>query len=620
MPPDPKALIALFGEPSVEGLRYIYPLGRYVFLVAMIFFFFDVAQNRGWIKNGRPAWIALYNRRTLSTAAFVSILALCILVLLISWTNGGTQDYSAIGGLLPYSDAAGYFDGAERLLHDGILTSWAERRPLNAAFFAARLFISGENFYIAMVIQAIVVATVLFLASTAIGKLQGTSTSLVFFAINFAFLSGCLYRTLSEPLGVSFGLISFALYWSSIAERNLAYYSFATFFLALALLTRAGAMLELLASIIFAMLFFARDWRMRCVAFSTTCAAVAGGWLLNAALVRMYGTGGALLSNFSYVIYGLSQGGKNWSQAAIDFPQLTGDESHIASFLYQKAFETIVSNPLLLVTGLARSLSNSLVYFPRDLFYLLADASDGGAPWKPVHAVVPEALLIPVTVYGVFRLTSGQRATLNRFHLFLLFQIAGFTLSLPFFYQEGGMRLTAATFPFLAAAVAMILAACKTAVTFPKQVDVPQIQRRTAIALGLAIVAISLTAPLASRMWVPAPAFDAVTCADKSNQFQITLGVGTAYINILDGNVASVLPDVRRSAFRVSDINEMKDFWQTIATPLTVVSSFDYVSRSIRLVSGPVGFASGPRRVVSLCATSLGNGIFSYHEPAQKTN
>jgi hypothetical protein len=36
---DPKALFALFGQPSVEGLRYIHPLARYVFLAAMIFFF-----------------------------------------------------------------------------------------------------------------------------------------------------------------------------------------------------------------------------------------------------------------------------------------------------------------------------------------------------------------------------------------------------------------------------------------------------------------------------------------------------------------------------------------------------------------------------------------------------
>jgi hypothetical protein len=124
---DPKALFLLFGQHSLEGFSYIHPLGRYVFFAAMIYFFLDVTQNRSWVKrSGLVSWMKTHDQRSFSIAAFVSILVLCLLVLLISWTNGGIQDYNTIGGLLPYSDAAGYFDGAERLLHDGVLTPWAE--------------------------------------------------------------------------------------------------------------------------------------------------------------------------------------------------------------------------------------------------------------------------------------------------------------------------------------------------------------------------------------------------------------------------------------------------------------------------------------------------------------
>jgi hypothetical protein len=184
---DPKALFSLFGQPPLESLRHIHPLGRYVFLAAMISFYFAVAQNRGWFNVRPMSWMKTNDQRVVDVATFVAILSLCLLVLLISWTNGGTLDYSAIGGLLPYSDAAGYFDGAERLLHDGVLTPWAERRPLNSAFFAARLFISGENFYYAMMIQAAVAATALYLASNAVARLQGFSVGVVFFAQLFFF-------------------------------------------------------------------------------------------------------------------------------------------------------------------------------------------------------------------------------------------------------------------------------------------------------------------------------------------------------------------------------------------------------------------------------------------------
>jgi hypothetical protein len=165
----------------------------------------------------------------------------------------------------------------------------------------------------------------------------------------------------------------------------------------------------------------------------------------------------------------------------------------------------------------------------------------------------------------------------------------------------------------------VILAACKTDATSLKQVDVSPIQSGIATAIGLTIVAASLTAPLANRMSASAPAINAVTCAENSSQLQMTLGDGTAHLNVRDGDVSSVLPDIRRSDFRTSYFNEMKDFWQTVTLPVTLVSGFDYISRSNCLVSGPVGFASGPRRVVSLCAP-LGNGIFSYREPIKKNN
>lgn len=102
MQTDPKALFELFGQPSVEGLRHLHPLGRYVFLAAMILFFFDVVQDRGWIKSKKPAWIESCNRRTLLVAAFVSILVMCVLILLISWTirrHAGLQRHRRLATL-----------------------------------------------------------------------------------------------------------------------------------------------------------------------------------------------------------------------------------------------------------------------------------------------------------------------------------------------------------------------------------------------------------------------------------------------------------------------------------------------------------------------------------------
>ena len=612
----PLVLICLLYElqQSLPVLRYIHPLARYVFLAAVVVYFINVARNYGWMEGGKRSFgLQSMGGRCLSAAAIAAIFALCFLALVISWSNGGTQDYSAIGGLLPYSDARDYFDGAERLLHDGTLTAFNERRPFNAAFLAARLWITRDNFYYAMILQAAVAATALSLACLTISKLYGRSIAFVFFAISFAFLDGCLHRTLSEPLGISLGLIALALYFSSIAETNLTRYAFATFMLTLALLTRAGAMFALPSSALFAMFFFAENWKRRAYALSATIAAIAAGWFVSFLLVRIYGTGGVLLSNFSYTIYGLSQGGRGWTQAITDFPRLTGDDAQVASFLYHKAFESILSNPLLLIVGLARTLSRSLIHFPFHLLGLLADASDGSSPSNALQRVLVALLLVPVLICGSLRLAMRRPIALDRFEMFLLFQLFGFIASLPFFYDDGGIRLTAATFPFSAATIAVILAA---SASLPKSRKAANFRLETGVAgiLGLSFIVVSLLAPKVAR--IPEPASVALpVCAKDEINLRIEIGDGTAHINILDGNAESRLPNIRRADFVVSEINENKQFWDTMALPATVWLGFDYNSNASPFVVGPPGFASGPRRLVAICATPLNNGVVLYRGP-----
>jgi hypothetical protein len=591
-----------------EVLRYIHPVGRYVFIAAMVLFLSDVAQNRGWIRQRHyPNWTSSINRRYFSLAACAWIFALCFVVLLVSWTNGGTQDYSAIGGLIPHSDAAAYFEGAERLLQDGTLTNVSERRPLNAAFFAARLLIANENFYYAMILQAAIVALALFLASRQMHRLQGSSIAFVFLAINFAFANNCLPRTLSESLGISLGLIAFTLYCSSIARRSKTEYALGTAILTLALLARAGAMFALAASVVFALFFFADSWKARCSAVALTLAGIAFGWLIIAALVRMYGDSGLILSNFSYVIYGLSQGGKGWQQAAKDLP-LTGNEAQIAAMLYQRTFESILSNPLLMVVGLAKSLSLSLLYFPAGLLRLIAEAIDGGTPRSLIPSALVAALLIPPLLDGTWRLLTKKPFVLDPIQWFFLLQLTGFIASLPFFYLDGGIRLTAATFPFTAAAIVLILAACKSAPALTKTVPARS-DSYQAVAMAVVIVVTSLAAPQIGRMRSSEPGIEPITCEQGDQEVRMLVGAGTAHINILDDDVKSVLPNIRRPDFQVAQSNEIIEFWQSLDLPATILLGLDHNSRQTQIVVGLPGFADGPRRLAAICTKPLRDRI-----------
>ena len=389
------AWILLKLQMSSGILRYVDPLARYVFLATIGIIVFDML----WTNKKLPVWPTPsnppYSLKVTSIATTSIIAALCLLALLINWSNGGTRDVSAIGGILPYSDAAGYYEGAERLVFNQQLTQWTERRPLNATFLAARLILTGNNFFGALVLQALLASIALFLATSALFQTHGKTTALWFFAFTFAFVSCSLHRTLSEPLGISLGLLAFASLWSGIANRSLASYAFGTFVLSLALLARAGAMFALPACVLFAAFFFSGSWSKRLVGALTTLAAISAAWIINHAIIRFYGTAdGALLSNFSYTIYGLSQGGTSWAQGLADFPQLQGaDDAKIANFLYQKAIEAILTKPYLLVWGLTKSFVLGLATFPAHVFRLIADGSDGGLPWRPVHIVIAGALL-----------------------------------------------------------------------------------------------------------------------------------------------------------------------------------------------------------------------------------
>lgn len=595
--------------------RYADPVARHVLIVVIAVVVFDMLWASGKLGARTSPSLPILDSRTASTAAISLITALCLLVLLVNWSNGGTRDVSAIGGVLPYSDAAGYFEGAQRLIYDQQLTQWTERRPLNATFLAARLILTGNNFFGALVLQVLLASVALFLATTALFQTHGRTAALWFFAFTFAFVSCCLHRTLSEPLGISLGLIAFALLWSGVASRSLAQYALGTFALSLALLARAGAMFALPACVLFAALFFSESWRRRLFGTLATLTAIGTAWFINHAIAYLYGTtDGALLSNFSYVIYGLSQGGTGWAQGLTDFPQLQGaDDARIADFLYQKAIEAILTKPHLLLWGLTKSLVLGILSFPAHVFRLLADGSDGGSPWRPIHVVIAGALLAPAMAVGAFKLLKRHWPKPDQFHVFLIVQLLAFIGSLPFFYLDGGIRLTAATFPVTAAMMALVLASLTPPRDYRENVVVSKKIGIGATAIVVTVVLISLSAPKISRLIEPAPTEAAGQCRAGEERLLVAIGDGSAHINILnDLGRPNIGPNIRHTDFSVSKSNERKQEWESLSAPTTVLLAFDARSHSLRQIVGPVGFADGPSRWASLCATPLHGQIFTH--------
>ena len=148
--------------------------------------------------------------------------------------------YSAIGGIIPHSDANGYYEGAYNFLEVGHLNGWNMRRPINALFYAFRLGITGLNFYAALIIQTILAGICCGLASLAVLRTHGKIAAIVvFFGLFFA-VSPYLAITLSESLGFVWGALAFAILWQGAALNNLRLFSFGALIFSIALNTRAG--------------------------------------------------------------------------------------------------------------------------------------------------------------------------------------------------------------------------------------------------------------------------------------------------------------------------------------------------------------------------------------------
>lgn len=442
------------------------PLGSLLLILSISVSFLMILGH--WMKID---WFGTLLQKTRLTDRRIILIgltaAICISVvpLFISWGTANPY-YSSIGGLIPYSDAVSYYQGAEQLLDTGKLDSWSQRRPINAILFAERLLVTNFNFRNALILQAIFFGISAFLAAFAVGRTFGKMSGfLVFFGL-FLFATPYIPLTLSETLGISLGSLGFALLWYGVSDRHRAAFLMGMVVLTLALVTRAGAMFVLPALILVSGYLFRNKGQIYNLGQAAIAAICTGaGFFINQVILWLYGDGtGTALSNFSYVIYGIAAGGKGWTQIYSDYPQQMaslGSEAAISGFIYQKSFENILSNPI----AFLQTLLNLLIFDFQLLLYQITQYlflfDNSGSIFQMI--ISNSFLFVPHILFLILLIISFLGAVRffvlcqnSEIKLFLLVCLSGCILSLPFFYLDGGLRLTAATFPFIVMGIVII--------------------------------------------------------------------------------------------------------------------------------------------------------------------
>ncbi|HMD81875.1 MAG TPA: hypothetical protein VKE92_11235, partial [Anaerolineales bacterium] len=280
------------------------------------------------------------------TIQIAFIFGLFAIPLVYKWQFAHYDGYM-IGGLIPWSDAAGYNWNAHSLANGSLLSAWGARRPLFPGFLAVLLRIDGGDFMATLVILTLLNMLAVYFVVRIVKQLYGSTAAAFFLIISFEFYLRFSGVTTSEQLGFAAGNLAIFFLMIGAHTRSLWKVLFGLGLLTLALNARAGAFFILPALILWLAFFFRQQtpfWR----AAGSGILVVVTVFLLNLILVRVIAEPqAAAFSNYSYTLYGLASGNKGWDQVIKDHPNVSEEE------VMPLAIQKIRSEPTLLLQGMS---------------------------------------------------------------------------------------------------------------------------------------------------------------------------------------------------------------------------------------------------------------------------
>lgn len=373
--------------------------------------------------------------------AQTSTLSLFALGLAGLWASGNTQSV-ILSGLIPLTDAVGYYGDATRLLYGMEVSNFTAMRPFFAGLLSFFLWLSGQNLMIAVSIFTAIAGLSCYLACREIKQTHGAELATFILILIFLYYRHHSGTTMSESLGVSVSLLGIALLWQGIAAQKEWHTLFGIGMLALALNIRPGAMFVLPALLLWGGWVFrgSRKFSLRFLGLGT--AIIVAVFYANSRLIDFVaGSSGVPFENFAWAFYGLASGGKSWTYVFEANPQLSLlPDNEVAPTIYKLAFELILSNPLLLVKG-------ALFYwkmFFSDSWYNAYAFVAGDNYWVSEAARWGMYLLSGLGIYKWFKSRQDHYASLA------VATALGVLASVPFVPPTDAyrVRLYAATIPF----------------------------------------------------------------------------------------------------------------------------------------------------------------------------
>ena len=371
--------------------------------------------GRSLVRVGAPSVLA--RTSIVQLLIVLSACAVAVYLVIFRWEYGQS---SLLGfmGYLPISDAQGYFwcsvfsGGFDTSTPPQFPKDWCARRIVHPAALASYLGLTGWRPQLVLLVQAAVIGCAVAVFALVVARYIGRLAAIVVaFGLSVFAYEVAVGNFMTESLGVPLGLFGLTLllaYAGGERRTALVYSGLALF--SIAMFGRMGALLILpLLGLWACVVIYRSTAKHRVILCSGALAAAAAGAVLQILLVLALGGDAANSGgNYSTVLYGMSTGSLDWSQAHRDFAQFF-QSSETAGFakVQAAALANIRANPSVFLHSLLQNAqayaTNAFAFGPfTQINSLLTTLWLIGVVWCVAHARQAVAALLLAMFVGEF--------------------------------------------------------------------------------------------------------------------------------------------------------------------------------------------------------------------------
>jgi len=476
------------------------------------------------------------------------ILALFALTVSGLWASGVSEP-SILGGLMPFSDAAGYYSDARRLLEGQLFSPFSSRRPLFAGMLSVLLGLTGRNLQLTLAVLVAITAIACYLLAREVQSTHGILAATLVMVVLFLYYRRFTGTTLTENLGLTSGALGLAILWRGAWQKKLGYVLGGIFLLTLALNARAGTFFILPLLIVWAGWVFREKKLVSLPVLALAAGALVAGFLVNTIIFRVLASPeGTPFANISSAVYDLASGGKGWTQVKKDHPEILQlSEPAYSQKIYTLAFAEIKQHPEKFASGVLKTWPAFFSWGKSSVFGFV-----GGE--QATVALLARLLLLLLSVAGLIWCVLKWRDPIPAL---LLAALVGTFFSIPFVppWEADRMRAYASTLPFYmiypAVGLAFLLSRFKrmSFLLVTRPVEVPGIL----ISASAILVALMVIGPLFVRLLARPSIHTAVTCPAGNKVIYARIPTGS-FIRLVSNVQAShpYLPDLSLDEFKTS--------------------------------------------------------------------